>query len=1152
VVVDGARAPLGGAKARSLLALLLVHRGVGGLSRDQLIDALWGERPPKTVDAELRVYVAKLRKRLPEGVLVRRPDGYALQVRPEQLDAERFQQGARRGSALLAAGDIESAARTLAGALALWRGAPLADLAYEPWAQSEAQRLEELRLTALEERLAAELALGRHADVIAELAHLTAEHPYRERLHAQLMLARYRCGRQAEALETYRLLRRVLRDELGLDPSPELQRLERRILAQDPELVLQRPRAPRPTAGRRPSLDAARDTPLEAREPVPFVGRERALDVLLGQLGEALDGRSQIAFIQGEAGSGKTAIMAEFARRAERTDANLVVAAGQCRPTTGVVDLYAPFRRALGMLIGDLHEAVATGLSAPDQERRLWAASPDALRTLIEHGPGLVESLVPAREVLARARPWAAHLGRQLEELVAITARDRSEDPLPPGRIRDECVLVVDRISRRRPLVVLLDDLQWTDRSTLDVLASLAQQRTGVRLMIVAAYRLEDGSVCDEIVHDVKRRRGGVVVDLDQEAAAEARAFVDALLDREPNDLREPFRSELTYRSEGHALFAVELIEELKATGDLRRDSEGRWTEPQRADWERWPPRIEGLLAGTFARLDEQTLDALRVGSVEGEDFSADVVAAVQGVSVDAVVGRLSGGATERQQIVRAIGAQRLAGARVFRYRFRHHLYQRFLYERLDDVRRAHLHERVASALEALGADAYEDLALTLAHHLQSAAIPERAIPYLDRAGRRAMRLSANQQAVEHFSRAIAVVRGLPEGEPRRRTEAELQLQLALALSALRGFSAPEVEHAYARSTQLTMASTPTEEQFPIHFGLWVFHVSRGNLDDSRRIVGRMMEVASRDGDEALRLQALHTRWPDSVIRGCIDDAVASASEGLSIYRPEAHHDLTFRYGNHDPGVCALAGLGLALAARGDAAGALERVHEAVDLSDTLGHSFTRAHARSLAAWAAQTIGDPAAALPEADRALALEADVDAPHFFAIARAARGWALCARDHDEGTADLEWALDTHQRVAAHPYAALTAALLAEALLRRDQPQAAEAVIRQMLSLSETVGIYFGTPEILRVEAHYLASHGREDQARRRLLDAISTARKQGSWALALRAALTLVRMASPDAKADVNMLAELYRRLPADNDFHDTQNARALLADAATR
>jgi DNA-binding SARP family transcriptional activator len=220
--------PLGGPKQRALLGLLLVHAGEV-LSTDQIVDVLWDGQPPKTATTSLWNLVTQLRKVLPPNTLVTKPPGYRLEIDPDALDLGRFEQLVARARRL----DAGPRAELLREALALWRGAPLADLAFETFAEGESRRLEELRLDALEERIDADLEQGAGAELVAELEALVREQPLRERLRGQLMLALYRSGRQAEALQAYLDARRALVDELGIEPSPALQRLYRSILRQE-------------------------------------------------------------------------------------------------------------------------------------------------------------------------------------------------------------------------------------------------------------------------------------------------------------------------------------------------------------------------------------------------------------------------------------------------------------------------------------------------------------------------------------------------------------------------------------------------------------------------------------------------------------------------------------------------------------------------------------------------------------------------------------------------------------------------------------------------------------------------------------------------------------------------------------------------------
>jgi DNA-binding SARP family transcriptional activator len=235
VVGDDGTVELGARKQRQLLALLLVNANQV-VSTDRLIDELWGEQAPGTAHNALQVYVSKLRKALPSGTLVTRPPGYVLQVDPDSLDIRRFERLVHAGRGALRAGDVRRARSLLENALGLWRGPALAEFAFDAFAAPEITRLDELRLGALEERIEADLALGAHDEVVGELEGLVAAQPLRERLRGQLMLALYRSGRQAEALSAYRNAREALVDQLGIDPSADLQRLEHAILVQDPAL----------------------------------------------------------------------------------------------------------------------------------------------------------------------------------------------------------------------------------------------------------------------------------------------------------------------------------------------------------------------------------------------------------------------------------------------------------------------------------------------------------------------------------------------------------------------------------------------------------------------------------------------------------------------------------------------------------------------------------------------------------------------------------------------------------------------------------------------------------------------------------------------------------------------------------------------------
>jgi len=297
LVVEGRAVPLNAAKPRALLAMLLLDANKP-LSSGRLIDDLWAGRPPATATKVLQAYVSQLRRLLGEEAIATGPSGYRLGVGPGELDLHRFEHLVSAA----AGADPAAAAARLRQALALWRGAPLVDFAYEPWAQLEIRRLSELHLRALQDRIEADLALGLAAELVGELELLTAEHPLQERFHAQLMLALYRSNRQAEALEVYRQARRTLVAEMGIEPGPALRRLEGEILRQDPDLDLTsrqpgEPRQAQPAAGL-------------PHQSTSFVGRHRELPEIRRLLASP---DVRLLTLTGAAGTGKTRLAVEAA-----------------------------------------------------------------------------------------------------------------------------------------------------------------------------------------------------------------------------------------------------------------------------------------------------------------------------------------------------------------------------------------------------------------------------------------------------------------------------------------------------------------------------------------------------------------------------------------------------------------------------------------------------------------------------------------------------------------------------------------------------------------------------------------------------------------------------------------------------------------------
>jgi DNA-binding SARP family transcriptional activator len=556
VLEDGRQIDLGGAKQRALLAVLLLHANEV-VSTDALIDALWEKDTPESGRKALQVYISGLRKVLGKDRLQTRAPGYLLQLEHGELDLERFRHLARSGDQ--------------AEALALWRGSPLSEFAYQRFAQTEIALLEELRLACLEDRMEADLAAGRHAALAGELETLIAEHPLRERLRAQHMLALYRSGRQAEALEVYQDTRRVLVDELGIEPGKELRNLEQAILRQEPGLDLEPMRAPRAGA--------------EAPRGI-FVGREPELEELLTDLDDAIAGRGSLFLLVGEPGIGKSRLAEELSREARTRGARVVV--GRCWEAGGA-PAYWPWVQSLRGLSRETDdETLGSWLSAAGSE----------LVQLLPEMTGLLSDPV---------EPPLDSEGARFRLFEAVSTFLRSA-------------------ARSHPLVLVLDDLHAADEPSLLLLQFLARELAEARLFVIGAYRNVDPSPADPLtmtLTELMREPVTRTLTLTGLAKEDVARFVELTSGESAGD---ELVLAIHEETEGNPLFVGEIVRLLAAEGRLDGEARGRIEIPQ---------SVRDVIARRLRHLSEECNRVLVLASVLGREFRIDALARVSAVAED-------------------------------------------------------------------------------------------------------------------------------------------------------------------------------------------------------------------------------------------------------------------------------------------------------------------------------------------------------------------------------------------------------------------------------------------------------------------------------------------------------------------------------------
>ena len=498
-----------------------------------------------------------------------------------------------------------------------------------------------------------------------------------------------------------------------------------------------------------------------------LVARETELNQLDSRLAAALTGNGQLIFITGEAGTGKTHLAQAFARQAQLEHANLIVAYGNCNAHVGIGDPYLPFREILALLTGDVEARWVAGAMSRSEALRAWHLLPSTVQALVDAGSDLVDTLIPGLTLIARtelAAPAATNLLARLKTMVTRQQTHQSQTHLQQSDLFAQYARVLQTIARHHPLLLVVDDLQWADIGSISLLFHLARHLGGHRILMAGLYRPSDVTLghqgerhpLEPVLNELLRQFGDRRIALKQ---AQEMRFIDSFLETEPNRLGLPFREALYRRTRGHPLFTVEMLRGLQARGALVQDEQGQWTEGVGLDWEAIPARIEGVIRERIGRLPEQLQEGLRIASVEGEVFTAEVVARAMGIDERQMVNSLGNVLSSRHRLVVAKEHQQLGSNRLSRYRFRHILFQEYLYNQLDQMQRVYLHRVVGNELERLYGEQSGIIAPQLARHFTIVGNESRAQHYLVLAGDRAAATYANPEAIAHYRRALAIVR---------------------------------------------------------------------------------------------------------------------------------------------------------------------------------------------------------------------------------------------------------------------------------------------------------------------------------------------------------------------------------------------------------
>jgi DNA-binding winged helix-turn-helix (wHTH) protein/predicted ATPase len=800
----------------------------------------------------------------------------------------------------------------------------------------------------------------------------------------------------------------------------------------------------------------------------PLLGRESELARLQGVLAEALEGGRRLVLVTGIPGIGKSALLEAFmASLAGRQD--LWLARGECLPQAGPAESYLPVLEAFGLLC-----------------REAGAA--------------------PVKSALARHAPlWLAQLPTLLTEPELEALQQRIGASGGPERMLRQMAEAVEVLTAERLLVLCIDDLQWSDRATLELIDMLARRQPKARLLLVGAYRSDE--VVDArhplliLKQDLQIRGRCAELALGPlPAAAVAQYCAQRLGTDEPSSLRA-LPTLVHERSGGHPLFMTAIVDEIVRREVVVQQPGHR---ALKAVLDDAAGSVRGFVAGEFDRLDPDRQRLLEAASVAGREFSVAALAAALMTDAEEV----EAAATElarRQQFLCALPAAPSSGSDASaRFAFRHDIYREVLHDRLTPGRRSILNRRLGDWLESTRGEMAGEIAGSLAIHFEECGKWLRAARYYRLASEQAQRRHAPREAAAHARRGVACSHRAPLGQEQIREELLLQQALSVAVITSDGFAASELSQVYSRATELCSEAEDIENAVPVLCGLWNLALNQGHGRRASELADQLLSLAEKSSATVPLLQAHLVAAQTRFFHGQPAAAESHLVRSLTLYDRVSHRHLVDVYGE-DPGVVARLAAGWVAWLLGQPARARQQIDDALSSSHSLGHPFVLGQALWCSAIVHQHAGEVDATRGDAEALIQLCRKGRINLWLGGARALRGWAVARQGRGgKGLAQLRRGINHWRSTGTLWMVPYYLGLYADALIQQHAVEEATGILTEAFAIGDATGEQWYDAELHRLAGEAAWRGGDRGGAADHFQRSLETARRQGAQAWELRA------------------------------------------------
>ncbi len=854
------------------------------------------------------------------------------------------------------------------------------------------------------------------------------------------------------------------------------------------------------------------------RQPAQIVARETELSLLHQGLVSACDHQLQLIFVTGEAGIGKTALIDAFLEQIS-TDRTVWIAQGQCVEQYGTREAYFPLLAILRQLCRGAHG-----------ERVLACLHHEAPSWLLQM-PALL--------------PRSAY--QELQQQYGGATQER---------MLRELAEAIESLSTIAPLLLVLEDLHWSDTATIDWLNFMANRRSSARLLILATYRPIDAMQQEHPVNRMSQelQRRGHAAELCLNDLTETGVSAYLTQHFEAHTFPDYLTQMLTQRTSGNPFFLVTVVEELiRQRVFVQQGSSWTFVGNIDAVESSLPHSVQYLIEAQLQQLSSEEQELLAAASVVGADFTSSMVAPLLGQGVEYIEAQ-SDALVRRGQFVASNGTLEWPNHTVSaQYQFLHVLHHEVVYERVPVNRKIRWHQQMGDHLEILYGEQVWEIAAALAEHFVRGRDAARALHYLHRAGEQAVQRRAYQEAKAHFTRGLDMLAHLPENPERDRLEIRLRTALGPILMTIGGYGSPKAIDNYTRAHELCQEGDGSTDRFPVLWGVWQGSNARDRPQKALTFAQQIHAVAQTGGDPIQVLQGHHAMWTTLMHCAQYDMALRHMEEGKRLYRPQQHHIHAVTYGVDDPGVCCLTTGSGALWYLGYADQAIEWAEEGLTLAKSLEHPFSLCYALYDTVQLFHSRYDFSKTFEHLEMLIKVSSEHGFQSFMALAEIEWGSMLIWQQQDDaGIARIQNGLDQFKAMGTlyqRPWFRLP---LATAYGRLGQIDKGLAEIEHGLRYVGDTGQVKTSVELYRVQGtlHLLKSVPNEREAEWCFQQSLELSRHQKARFLELRTSVNLAQLWYRQSKKveALALLESIYASFTEGYDTGDMRHARRLLQE----